>query len=51
MNTVAVWLLFVFMSGQLPQPGIFSYATKAECEEMAKNYARAVCVKVDVPKR
>lgn len=46
-----VWILFTWLSAAMPGPGLFPYATKAECEQDARHYTRAVCVLVDVPRK
>lgn len=52
MKTVIVWVLFVFHSPSdtLPTAGIFTHATKAECEAKASAWKHYSCVKVEVPK-
>ena len=52
MTTVIVWVLFVFQSpaDRIPSPGIFSYASQAECEAASGSWKRYACVKVEVPK-
>lgn len=42
-----VWVLFVWV-GHLPVTD--AYATKAECQERAAIYKKAVCISVQVPK-
>jgi hypothetical protein len=53
MTTFVVWVLLVFHSpgDRLPTAGIFTYATKAECEAESGAWKRYACVKVEVPKK
>lgn len=46
---MTVWVLFVWMSASFPTA--WSYDVKADCEQAAADYKRAVCVAVVVPKK
>ena len=50
MKTVLVWVLLVFHSpgDRLPTAGIFTHASKAECEAAATAWKRYQCVSINV---
>jgi hypothetical protein len=53
MKVMVVWILLVFHTpgdDRLPTAGIFTYASKADCEAEATAWKRHRCVKVEVPK-
>ena len=45
---MTVWVMFVWVTVGATYPGVWSYETKAECDEAAGAYKRAVCVPVKV---
>ena len=53
MKTVIIWVMFVFHApaDRLPTAGIFTYTTKAACEESATAWKNYACVKVEIPKK